>query len=344
MCPRLRGRGGPARPLGPGDRDQRVPGRGLSLRFADHDARSLAEALEERGEPLFERIHTRVLVNQQATRDGIRRSLGAFFDRAQEDDAAIIVSAVTGMVSGSTYFFLPHDATPANLASRGLAMGEFQAAIEEIHRRVDHLALILDTCHAGALKIGVGGASLADGVGDPEFFTLSSSRSSEVSLEYGADKLDRQPHRLPGTDGKGHGAFTYALLRGLLLEEAAARARTSARSPSSTSSATPGKQVTKITGNRQRPYLIGSGSDFALARVSPPPAPDARRAAKSAIRQGLAHEAAGDLDRAAAEFDRAATADPATSSPSSSATGSGAADGWRRTPGPSRPSWPPRRP
>ncbi|MGH8009214.1 MAG: hypothetical protein ACREQ3_19680, partial [Candidatus Binatia bacterium] len=172
---------------------------------------------------------------------------------------------------------------------------------------VGRIILAIDTCHAGAVQIRTRGIKLREAGEAPEksslaaglpavheAYILSSSKDTEESLEDAS-------YRLPG-EKKGHGAFTYAILRGLRGEADGDRDRVVNVLDLFTYASA---QVPKITGGRQHPYVRGEGTNFALA-MSPAPAKSAAvKEAATLIQKGKEHQRSGDLQQAEVAFTRA---------------------------------------
>ena len=86
----------------------------LNLNFADNDAISVADALREQQQRrVYGAVQTRVLTNEQVTRESILSGIREFIAEAQPNDIATIFLAghgVRDLLTG-TYYFLPQPAT-----------------------------------------------------------------------------------------------------------------------------------------------------------------------------------------------------------------------------------------
>ena len=187
----------------------------INLKFADHDAERIAEVLKTQEGVLFNKVNTLVLTDKQATRGAILQGMSQFLSQAAEDDVVLIFLAGHGLQDRQTgtYYFVPHNANAENLIYEGLPMPMFEEGIKRLQSFVKKLVLWTDTCHAGAFAVGArSGINIGDDVAaalsDAEGrYILSASRAGEESYEDAAFRLD-------GED-RGHGAFTFALLKGL---------------------------------------------------------------------------------------------------------------------------------
>ncbi len=240
----------------------------FNLQFADVDARAVADALQRQGTgPLFHDVRTLVLTNEAVTRESILDGMERFLGQARPNDVVVIFiagHAVLDRASGS-YYFLPFPVTAQNLVSAGLRMSDFDEMVRIIRRRVRGVVLMLDTCHAGALRLASPdivpmdepGARLSAGEG---FFLLAATKPGEQSQEQSA---------------LGHGAFTYALLDGL---RGAADADKDGLLSVADVFSYVAREVPRLTGGAQHPYHKMEGTDLLLAAVradpdlAPPPA------------------------------------------------------------------------
>jgi len=186
----------------------------ISLRYADHDAVKIAQMLKIQEGLLFREVFTRVLVNEDATREKILNAMSRFLGQASENDVVLVFLAGHGLQDRQTgtYYFLPHNARAENLVFAGLPMPMFEEVCKRIRTHVNKLVLWLDTCHAGAVSGPVRGVTVGEDLSEAlaqaeGLYWLSASKAGEESYE-------GQQYRFEGED-QGHGAFTYSILRGL---------------------------------------------------------------------------------------------------------------------------------
>ncbi|MCX8071172.1 MAG: caspase family protein [Candidatus Binatia bacterium] len=231
----------------------------LRLRFAAGDARAVASALEKQaGGPLYEAVHTRVLVDEQVTRESILEGMVRFLGQARPNDVAVLFLAGHGVQDRSTgsYYFLPAPATPANYVSTGLRMTDLDEMLRLVRRSARGVVVMLDTCHAGALRVA---APQLQALDDPAarlnagegFFLLAASKPGEESEE---------------RSDLGHGAFTYGILRGLA---GAADADHNGEITVTELFGYVTRTVAAITAERQHPYYKVEGTDFSFVAVRP---------------------------------------------------------------------------
>jgi uncharacterized caspase-like protein len=136
----------------------------FNLQYADHDAESVADLLATQKGLLFDDVQTRVLINDQATRENILVAMSDFLGQAAGDDVAIIFLAGHGLQDRKTgtYYFVPHNADDSNLIHAGLPMQMFNEAIKRLQTHVDKVILLNDTCHAGGMQMGARGVSVGE--------------------------------------------------------------------------------------------------------------------------------------------------------------------------------------
>jgi uncharacterized caspase-like protein/ketosteroid isomerase-like protein len=240
---------------------------GLTLRFAESDARAIADALlEQKKGPLYAAVNTKVLVDAQVTRTSILENLESFLGQAAPTDIGVIYLAGHGVHDPSTdsYYFLPANAAVKNLLVEGLDMVEFDRQVQRVHRNLGALVVVLDTCYAGGVvqetrDIQLGGDLASRLAASEGLYILAAAKSGEQSRE---------------TEALGHGAFTKALLDGL--RGAAADADGMIRVLGLASYAA--RVVPQLTDGRQHPYyrILGGNPVLAvhlgqLARITPPP-------------------------------------------------------------------------
>jgi uncharacterized caspase-like protein len=177
------------------------------LQYPDADAKVLSQHFASPrggGIPADQML---VLTNDQATTAAVRDGLTTFLKtRPGSDDTVFILIAGHGTVDNTGAYILTYDSDPQNLAGTALPMSELHTDVEQALTKVGHVVLLADVCRAAAIAgqktsaIGDSVASMGEAPG--EMLGLMAARPTELSLE--------------GPDfGGGHGAFTWAVLRGL---------------------------------------------------------------------------------------------------------------------------------
>jgi len=178
----------------------------ISLTYAEKDAQAMAAALEAQDTSLFREVRTKVLVDEAVSRDSILESMNSFLGRAISSDVVLIFVAGHGIKRSvtDTFYFLPYEANSQNLTTKGLRWSDFEEEVAALGSRVKNVILMLDTCHSGALQIGMRGIEVT-----PDLSSAFQRKGTYVLAAASADEAAVEA----GT--WGHGAFTHAILSGL---------------------------------------------------------------------------------------------------------------------------------
>lgn len=182
-----------------------------------NDARDTAAALKSPDYCGYPADKVTVLTDEEATLDGIRKSLAELAADATNDDTIAIFfsghGARLGKGTTATSALVPYDCNPKDAAGTTLGEAELSAAIAAI--KAPRVLVVIDACHAAgtaSLKSGLEGEvddvlnegfdekslqRLANGIGR---VVLASSRATETSLVL---------------RGERNSVFTTAMLAGL---------------------------------------------------------------------------------------------------------------------------------
>lgn len=120
--------------------------RAAQLRFADDDARAIAEALAK--PPGFRDVHARLLVDEDATAPAITTALGELAEMAP-DDVAVVAFSGHGMIVGDATVMLLSTADLDAPETGALEWRDVSRALAAARGRV---LVLLDACHAGAIS------------------------------------------------------------------------------------------------------------------------------------------------------------------------------------------------
>jgi hypothetical protein len=172
-----------------------------NLHFADADATELADVLEKQEGKAFRRVQVKVVMNEEATNEGVRNGLKWLQEAPQDNDIAVALFSGHG-VRGHLrkLYFFTHNGDLDALRDTCVGWDEVDQALRQCRAR--QVVMFMDCCHAG--QFGERRAS-ADELADQlvkkaGVMVFASSRGNEESLEY---------------EQWGHGAFTKAILDGL---------------------------------------------------------------------------------------------------------------------------------
>ena len=237
----------------------------VDLKYADQDAISISQFFKKQKNKLFSEVHFKTLINQEVTRDSVINSMSTHLGQAGPDDVIFIFMAGHGIKHEQTgsYYFIPSDTDFDSVLSKGLRMSDFNEAILILSQNVGKVIVAMDTCHSGALNIAGrsfgGGQDLSAVLKESSgTFVLAAAKGGEQSLEDTRFQLQ---------DGKkGHGVFTYALIKGL---SGAANFDKNNYISVNELFQYVAKQVPRLTQGKQHPYFRGQGTDIPIAKTAP---------------------------------------------------------------------------
>jgi hypothetical protein len=233
----------------------------IDLKYADQDALKLEKFFKDHAGKSFSEVHFKTLVNEQVTRNSIIEGITRHLGMAAPDDIIFLFVAGHGIKhrqSGS-YYFMPSDADFDTVLAKGLRMSDFEESIKILSNNVHKIIVAMDTCHSGALEVGMrsgGGASedLAAAINEASgLYILSASKAGEVSMESDQFKLDPK--------FSGHGAFTYALVEAM---QGQADYDKDGYVSVNEMFQFVARQVPRITKGQQHPYFRMQGTDLPL--------------------------------------------------------------------------------
>ena len=172
------------------------------LAYAVRDARDVAAKIKVAAASLFStgNIHTTVLLDAEATREGILAAMKDVADKTLPGDSFVLFLAGHGILAGDEYSFVTQDFEGS--LSRGCLVTS--ADLVEASKRIKAMSqlMILDTCHAGGVDY------LVSGLYDARISTLARQLGLHI---YAACSSTEQ-----ALDGfEGNGLFTHTLLEGL---------------------------------------------------------------------------------------------------------------------------------
>jgi hypothetical protein len=235
----------------------------INLQYADQDALNLAKFFQAQAGNSFSEVHFKTLINDQVSRNSIIEGITQHLGMAAPDDIIFLFVAGHGMKhrqSGS-YYFMPADADFDTVLSKGLRMSDFEESIKILSKNVNKIIVAMDTCHSGALEVGMrggdGSEDLAAAMNAASgLFILSASKAGEVSLE--SDKFDLDP------EFTGHGAFTYTLVEAM--QGQADYDKDNYVSLNEVFQFV-SRQVPRLTNGQQHPYFRMQGTDLPLLKL-----------------------------------------------------------------------------
>jgi len=186
-----------------------------NLRYAARDAERLCEQLGS-GDPVrWPKENVRLLTDTSATREAVSDAILSFLKKAQKNDVVLIFFSCHGAPDPSrarNNYFLCHDTDPRKLTTTGFPMWEIDSALQRGIIEAQRVIVFADACHSGGFA--------PEGMKDLRIVSRNVSQGIQA-LGRGAHcrvVSSCQPGELSRQDadwGRGHGAFAYALIRGL---------------------------------------------------------------------------------------------------------------------------------
>ncbi len=177
-----------------------------SVRFPADDAQAIARQLREQGTPHYRQVNVHTLLNEKATREGIRGALAEMAGKVLPQDVFVLYLGGHGRIFDSEYHFVPYDAvqnSAEGLRKRSLTHDDLRRLLARI--RAARSIALLDTCSAGLFGSRRGGRSSDE----KDALERLGRLTGRTILAATAD--DRM-----ALEGEGrHGAFTHTLLEGL---------------------------------------------------------------------------------------------------------------------------------
>lgn len=186
----------------------------LDLEYADDDAQALYDLItsEQLGPARFRPQDVMLLLDREATATRINTGLRQFLQKAREDDFVVFFFAGHGVPDPNRLqdlYLMPHDSEADNVAGTGILMRHVREAIASIRAR--DVLILTDACHSAGMA-GTGGVrNLTVNPIHQEFLERMRHSSGGLAI-LTASEAAQSSYEF---DQRGHGVFTYHLLRGL---------------------------------------------------------------------------------------------------------------------------------
>lgn len=184
-----------------------------NLEYADVDARTLYEFLQQPTAGGFSRENMLLLLNEEATLSRIRDALTNFLTRASETDLLLIFLAGHGApdpLAPQNLYVIAHDTIVEAMPQTALAMTDLRRSVDQ-NVKSKRMILLLDTCHSAGLATE-GKRNLANNLANLYLETwLYREQGRAIITSSDVNETSRESEKW----GKGHGVFTYYLLEGL---------------------------------------------------------------------------------------------------------------------------------
>lgn len=184
-----------------------------NLRYADVDARTLYDFLQQPAAGGFARENMLLLSNEDATLDRIRGALTSFVARASENDLLLIFFAGHGdgdPNARQNLYLIAHDTSVDAMPQTALAMPDLRRYVEQ-NVRSKRLILLVDACHSAGLSTA-GTRDLANNLTNRYLQDLLyQAQGRAIITSSDVNETSQEDSKW----GNGHGVFTYYLLEGL---------------------------------------------------------------------------------------------------------------------------------
>jgi len=184
------------------------------LEYAARDAQAFREFLLTPQGGAFPPDHVRLLLDEQATNEGIRTALFTFLVRSQPEDFVVVFFSGHGSPDPNNpdnMYLLPHDAKPLNLGGTALPMRDLGALVDSDIKATRALVLA-DACHSGGALRPTGARSVAQfNLVNKYIEMLGQADGRMIVTASRADEWSLEGERWGG----GHGVFSHVLLQGL---------------------------------------------------------------------------------------------------------------------------------
>jgi len=185
---------------------------GLQLKYANSDAKHIANTFKQRGKGLFKNIHLTSLLDQDAVLPQINSTFEQLSSTIKASDVFVLFIAGHGKVYDGQYFFIPQDAVYENskLYIKMILSGEKLVKLLQKIKALKSLILI-DTCFAAKLlsKELAMSSFTRNALEEKTALELLMKSSGRTALAAASS----EQYAFEGY--KNHGVFTYALLQGL---------------------------------------------------------------------------------------------------------------------------------
>jgi WD40 repeat protein len=154
------------------------------LNFAADDALGICDVLsrQQHGGKPFAKINSRLLQNEEASRDSILKALGEIPGTMADGDTAVIFFSGHGVTMKEKLVLVPHNGQERNLSGTGVDADMLTSALRKISRR-GRVILILDACHSGAIEKSLREFSHKGRSDELELVVLSASQGTQRSFE-----------------------------------------------------------------------------------------------------------------------------------------------------------------
>lgn len=184
-----------------------------NLDYADADAKSIYDFLQQPAGGGFARENMLLLANEQATTVGFRQAVTNFVARTSANDLLLIFFAGHGAPDPfalQNLYVITYDTVYTDMPHTALAMSELRRYIDE-NVKAKRVVLLFDACHSAGL-VTEGTRDLANNLANLYLEKLLyQAEGRAIITSSDINEASRESQKW----GNGHGVFTYYLLQGL---------------------------------------------------------------------------------------------------------------------------------
>jgi len=175
----------------------------LKLTYSVHDAQDMLSELKQQGKRLFKSVEVLPVLDRDATISGISRAFAQIAGQVKANDVFIFYAASHGITVDGIYYMIPQEMVFKNMDSvKKHAINKAQLTKWLASIPATKSLVLLDTCNSGAF---INSRGLAEKAAVDKLMRSTGRHTIVASL--GTQEA------LEGY--KGHGIFTYTLLKGL---------------------------------------------------------------------------------------------------------------------------------
>ena len=187
----------------------------LTLRYAHRDAQALYDfLLTPAAGGGFSPANISLLLDKDATRDGLAKAFRSFLAQSKEDDLVLIYIACHGAPDAAAarqpLYVLTHETDLDDIAGTALPMHEIDWSLKN-YVLANRVVILADTCHSEGMATGERGALGAAALNS----YLDQLSATTPGVAYLASARENQRSYEDEKWGEGHGAFTWFLLEGM---------------------------------------------------------------------------------------------------------------------------------
>ncbi|MGH1433340.1 MAG: caspase family protein [Lewinella sp.] len=176
------------------------------LQYAAKDAQDFAAAFAQQKGVMYSEVVTKILTNDEATKDDILDGLDWIVHETTSKDLAVLFFSGHGLDNNAgTFFFMPQAARTESLRRTGVMKEAIKEAIATIPGKV---ITFMDACHAGGLMKDTRRG------GSPDISRILNEFASAENGSITYSSSTGRQYSLENTEWQ-NGAFTKALVEGL---------------------------------------------------------------------------------------------------------------------------------